>query len=341
LAESGVTAFIEKNRAYIILIPLFIMLSALFCGCGSGGGSGGGSITTTAPDQPTVVVASNLTLDTAPNSFDIYRASNADKAVIFLHGGGGTKHNFAYALGINLSKSGFDYSHVNGQALIDNKVLAVFPQGEAIAEEPKAYTWDNYVMTSGGDDMQFMSDLVDFINAQYKITRFFIVGHSNGGMMVNRIWCETPEIFDAYIAISGPPSEHFLDPAICSPVVVRPYMGIVGSDDMVLQDIGHWEDRTWTIDPQVVSVSPKAFVDPVIIGERYFLQDRVTAKCSGIVDVGDVDAAVDGSTTMWFFCNDSIQLVRVDSAGHSIGSLESVSGSTMLDMIFEFIARVE
>ncbi|NOY53043.1 MAG: alpha/beta hydrolase [Deltaproteobacteria bacterium] len=341
MAESGVTAFIEKNRAYIIFIPLFIMLPALFFGCGSGGGSGGGSITTTLPEQPTVIVASDLTLDTAPNSFDIYRATNADKTVIFLHGGGGTKHNFAYELGINLSKVGSDYSDVNEQVLIDNKVLAVFPQGKAIAEEPKAYTWENYVMTSGGDDMQFMSDLVAFINAQYKITRFFIVGHSNGGMMVNRIWCEAPEIFDAYIAISGPPSEHFLNSAACSPVVVRPYMGIVGSDDMVLQDVSHWEDQTWTIDPWVVSASPKAFIDPVIIGERSFLQDRVTAKCSGIVDGGDADATVNGSITTWSFCNDSIQLVRVDSAGHSIGSLESVSGSTMLDMIFEFIARVE
>ena len=296
----------SRNYTFGVLVFLFII-----CGGCSGGGSEPPPLETTKP--PNVIVESNQTLfTTTSRSFDIYRATNADKAIVFLHGGGGTKHNFAYELGINLSIDDSSYNVVNEQILFDNKAIAVFPQGETIAAAPAAYTWNNYVMDSGQDDIQFLRDLVSFIATQYHVSKFYIVGHSNGGMMANRIWCEAPDLFEAYIAISGPPSEHFLAPAtLCSPTQVKPYLGIVGAQDNVLQDYD-WEAQTWTINPSLTEGDP-SFVDPILIGERYFLPTRVMQRCGGTVNAGDADAITDSAVAKWSFCNNSIKLMRVES----------------------------
>ncbi len=60
-------------------------------------------------------------------------------------------------------------------------------------------------------------------------------------------------------------------------------------------------------------LAPEAFVDPVVIGERYFLQTRVSKRCAELVQDGDASAITDGSITKWSFCEDSIKLLRVDS----------------------------
>ena len=208
--------------------------------------------------------------------------------------------------------------NVNEEALLTNRALAVFPQGQAITAAPESFTWSNYVTDSGLDDMAFIRDLVGFISARYNISRFYIVGHSTGGMMVNRIWCEAPDLFDGYIAIAGPPAQLFLDPKRCSPnAEAKPYLGIVRSDDWVLGVPDNWEAPTWTIKQVLMQLpikpAPEAFLDPVVIGERSFLQTRVTKICEEVVGEGDSSAVSDGSITTWSFCEDSIRLLRVDS----------------------------
>ena len=74
----------------------------------------------------------------------------------------------------------------------------------------------------------------------------------------------------------------------------------------------NWEAQTWTID-QGLMLAPEAFVDPVVISERYFLQNRVTKRCAEVVQDGDASATTDGSITTWSFCDDSVRLLRVDS----------------------------
>ena len=313
-----------------ILCALAVFLT--ICGGCSGGSSNGSAELKT----PEIIVEPNQTLFTAPHGFDIYRATNADKAIVFLHSGGGSKHGFAYLLGFKGSPDDSNYDLVNEQILLDNRAIAVFPQGQAIDAAPNSQTWNNYVMDSGQDDMQFLRDLVSFISTQYDVSTFYIVGHSMGGVMVNRIWCEVPDLFEAYISIAGPASEHFLTPETsCSPIQVKPYLGIVGTDDNVLQNDDDWEAQTWTINPLIGS--GPAFVDPILIGERYFLPTRVTQRCGETVEAGDADAITDGEVTTWSFCNNSIKLMRVEFAGHSLKSLESVSGYDMLEFVFDFI----
>jgi poly(3-hydroxybutyrate) depolymerase len=320
------------------LFHAWIFLSAVLCFAGSGcTGSGTGSTVPAGTVQAEVIVETDQQLPTAPHLFDVYRATNADKAIVFLHGGLGNKHHMAYQVGLIPNDVKGDYTGVRQSLILENKVLAVFPQGQAIAESPKAYTWSNHVMTSGQNDVQFLRDLVSYISERYGITRFFIAGHSNGGMMVNRLWCEAPELFDRYVSIAGPPSEHFLNPeTACTPAQVKPYLAIVGSNDNMLQVVDNWEQPTWTINP--IFTKDVSMLDPVMIGERYFLPSRAAQRCGETVLTGDTDAVTAAALTIWSFCNDSIKLVRVQGGTHATESLESVSGQKMFNFVVDFIS---
>jgi predicted esterase len=283
-------------------------------------------------DGPKVTVAPNQRLGTWPHRFDVYSVDDADKVIVLLHGGGGTKEHFAYELGLKRTADGSNYAVANGQVLLDNHTIAVFPQGQAIAAAPTIFTWNNYVMDSGEDDVQFMRDLVDHLIAQYNVSKICIAGHSNGGMMVNRIWCEAPELFTAFVSIAGPPSEHFLG-IPCVPSLARRFLCIVGAQDGVLQN-GAWEAQTWTINPALTQ--GPAFVDPDLVGDRYFFPTRVTHRCSATVAPGDADAVMNGNLTTWSFCSSSMQLIRIETAGHSVESLEAASGRSLLAMALDF-----
>jgi poly(3-hydroxybutyrate) depolymerase len=222
----------------------------------------------------------------------VYRAPGAQVAVVFLHGGGGTKKQFAQQL------QGDDWERL----LIDNKALAVFPQGQAIAAAPRATTWSNHVMTSGVDDVAFLRDLVRHIAHRYGVSRFYLAGHSNGGMMAGRVFYELPALFEGYVMISGPPSARYLGLAGPMP---RPVLCVVGDADAVLQNGGAWAADVWTIAPALAS--GPAFVDPRVLG-----------------------------AASWAARNTSVQLVRVEGAGHGIESLEAAGGS-IAGRVFEFV----
>ncbi len=289
-----------------------------------------------APDHGSkIVVEPNKTLSTAPHTFDVYRAVGADKAIVFLHGGGNTKSYFAYQLGLKSTPDDSSYDDINGQILLDNKAIAVFPQAQAPEAYPRAKVWNNYVEDSGQDDMQFIRDLVSFIAAHYDVSKFYLVGHSSGGVMTSRIWCEAPELFDAYVSIAGPASAHFLAPETpCSPTKVKPYLKIIGAQDGVWQN-GDWEAQIWTLAP-ILELVP-TLVEPDGIGERYFLPNMVSLRCGEAVRAGDADAVTDGTITTWSFCDSSIELVRIEAGGHAIESLEGASGYSMMKFVFDFI----
>lgn len=285
---------------------------------------------------PTVIVEPNQHLTTEPHAFDVYRASNADKAIIFLHGGDATKEFAAYKLGVKTNLDTNSYIVADESLILGNKVIAVFPQGQTLRPN-SAYTWNNYVMNSGEDDMQFLRDLVAHIRAQYHINFVVLAGHSNGGMMTNRVWCEEPELFDAYVAFSGPPSEHFLSHSTpCDPADRKPILNVVGSRDSVLQNT-NWEAQKWTIDPELTGGI--GFVDPVLIGARYYLTTQAARVCSTAVAGGDADATKQGTITSWEYCSSMVKLMRVENAEHTLDSLRIFSGQNLLQLSLDFAAR--
>jgi poly(3-hydroxybutyrate) depolymerase len=267
-------------------------------------------------------IESNQLLTGWPHTFDVYRVTGATQAIVFLHGGSGTKEYSAAQLGI---RAGISRAKAgpNAGVLVDYGMTAVFPQGQG--EVP---TWSNYVMDSGVDDVAFLRDLVAYLKAS-GFQRVYVAGHSNGGMMASRLWCEAPELFDGYVAIAGPPSEHFAFTP-CAPATAKPLLSIVGSMDDVLQN-QDWNAATWTIAPRLTR---KGFVDPDLIAGPRFFADCVRLSCGGVVTT-----TTSGSMTMWYACDGRVRLVRIEGAQHSIESLQEHAGTDLLGMVLEFAVK--
>lgn len=150
--------FKENGCLLMKVLGVATMTSTLLSllGCGNSDSSTG----TTPPPVSPVSVRVNQTIPNHSHTIDYYIPNNATVAVVFLHGGGGRKEGLEYSLGIKADSTTTNYDlSSSGQAgLINEQVMAVFPQGQAVAGAN--WTWSNYVMDSGVDDVQFLQDLV-------------------------------------------------------------------------------------------------------------------------------------------------------------------------------------
>lgn len=80
------------------------------------------------------------------------------------------------------------------------------------------------------DDVGYLSSLVEEIRKAYSIDpkRIFVVGHSNGGYMANRLACERADLFAAAVSWAG---TNFDDPARCRPSGPIGYLQLHGTSD--------------------------------------------------------------------------------------------------------------
>ncbi|HPH69284.1 MAG TPA: prolyl oligopeptidase family serine peptidase, partial [Kofleriaceae bacterium] len=197
--------------------------------CSASPGAGPDSAPDGAPGDgapSSIVIRSNVKLGSHPQLMDIYGAAAPTRVVVFLHGGGGNKETIAEQLGLRVLNGAMVAT--DAAWLIAHNVAFVFPQGQAHAGS-NGFTWSNYVMTSDVDDVGFLNDLASAIRsgtltpALAATARVAIAGHSNGGMMANRMWCEAPATFDAFVAFAGPASEELTKPThLCVPTVAKP-----------------------------------------------------------------------------------------------------------------------
>lgn len=310
---------------------LLATVTAFLAGCG-----GGASIT--APDSKPNAAFLNQAVSGFPHAFDVYQPQVAVRAIVFLHGGLGTKERFAYNLGITKSAEPATDGTVNYEWLNRTRTLAVVPQGQNLAVAPLGRTWNNYVMNSGQDDIAFLRSLASYLKANFGVTKIHVLGHSNGGMMVNRLYCEAPDIFDVHVALAGPGSQHFLDPAtLCRPTTKKPYMGLVGALDSTLQVPGNWEATRWTLDPNY-SVG-RAFVDPVMVGEWTQYVGRAQWVCGETPKIAD--GTISGNVQTWNNCSGRLRLKEALTLDHDLGMPNATAPTAMLDTAFEFISTDE
>jgi poly(3-hydroxybutyrate) depolymerase len=308
-----------------------------------------GALGDAAPSS--IVIKTNVKLGSHPQLMDIYGAAAPTRVVVFLHGGGGNKETIAEQLGLRVLNGATVAT--DAAWLTAHNVAFVFPQGQAHAGS-NGFTWSNYVMSSDVDDVGFLNDLARAIRSGTLLpglaatARVVIAGHSNGGMMANRMWCEASATFDAFVAFAGPASEELTKPThLCAPTVAKPYLGFVGAKDSVLQTTGNWLVDIWRIN-SVLANTP-GFVNPAVVNELTFHSTvRVKQKCDGTT-AAPVDTR-NGATTEWHDCSDTIRLVRVNNAGHCVAkaaegtgcpvSLETGTGARPIDSINDFVTAV-
>ena len=293
--------------------------------------------TTPPAVDPPVVIAKNAlkqtTLPGFPHAIDIYESAGATSIVVFLHGASGTNYQGANGLGLNSNSGPATMDSINWEWLNAHHVLAVFPQGQNIPEAQGGTTWSNHTMTSGQDDVAFLKALSTSLKSTYHLPKLFISGHSAGGSMTNRLWCEASEFFDGFIAFAGPASSFYQDPTTpCHPTIVRPYMGVIGSKDSIIRD-SDWEAAQWTITPTLASTP--AFLNPVNIGEWVQHLYRTNMMCAEVPLSGD--KTTENNTEIWSNCSGKVRILRILGSDHGLSTMEAKSGIMPIDFVAKFI----
>jgi poly(3-hydroxybutyrate) depolymerase len=287
---------------------------------------------------------------------DIYDPGNATRAVVFLHGAGGSSSGMACDLGINTNVTVQGTANSNpvcvpatgatvSSWLASNKVLAIFPQGQSM-QAGATPTWSNRVMDSGQDDVAFLKSLAAYLKSTYPAvaSHLYLAGHSNGGMMVNRIRCEASDTYRAYVAMSGPASIYYAASACVPSVATAPYLSIMGGVDSVLQD-QPFTAPSWAVDPiYVAAVRPasawvayQGYPLGALVGEQAQQQDRVTRMCGETLSASPTLSA-NGSSKTWTNCGGKLVLVNIVNADHFMYSLQSVSGQSLIDAVASFVS---
>jgi len=316
--------FVALFRACVLML--------LLAGLSACGGSSGSGSTPTVP--PATDQVASLSVSGYPHAVDVYQTAGATRAIVVLHGGGGDKTAIAYQLGMNASSTSATVATVNWAWLDAHKVMLVMPQGQHLATEPNGTTWSNRAMNSGVDDVAFLQALAAKIRADYGISDVALMGHSMGGVMTNRMWCESPQTFNAYVSLAGPASASFNDTATpCQPgsTAAKPYLGIIGDSDDIMQTAGAWSAATWTVNPTVVIAALTAWDNNIVIGELHQQQARTSMMCSAALDPNAFVA--EGNVDTWTTCGGKLVLKRVRGGEHGVASLDALMGSGSTDVM--------
>ncbi|WP_395702427.1 alpha/beta hydrolase family esterase [Aquabacterium sp.] len=279
----------------------------------------------------------NITLPGFGNQIFVLQPAGATRAIVFLHGGGGTNYGLANSLGLNSTASAPTTDTADWPWLVSNKTIVVFPQGLNIPSAPLAQGWSNHTMTSGQDDVAFLKALAAYIKSTYGVSDIVLAGHSMGGAMTNRMWCEAPTTFKAYVSLAGPASSYYLDPNTpCNPGAnAAPYYGIFAGSDQIMQNSGKWDALTWRLSP-LVSSGP-AFDNPIMIGEWQQYVRRAQMMCGETPQLSAKTST--GTVDKWSHCGGRLQLWDVLQAQHEVDSIQSNAGTPLINLIADFLNR--
>ena len=226
-----------------------------------------------------------------------------------------------------------------------------------IATQPcKAYTWSNHVMTSGQDDVAFLQALADYIQEMHNPSYLYLSGHSNGGMMANRMWCETgSKIFDAFIAFDGPASELYhmdrqsndIENYLPCPVPtegvskVPPFLSVLAFKDHVVGNTPEHNmgENTWKLPRKTYILANYAYSHRELLND-WFVYERLRAPVTCGEFPNRTQFHTGSNINLWSACEGRVAVVAFTeplakctylAKGHCISYLQLGLRAGLLD----------
>lgn len=286
-----------------------------------------GRALTPPPASPT---GSTLELGTTiagfPHKVDIYRPPGATRAIVFLHGNGGTTGSLAYLLGFSRGPIP-SAKNVNWDWLSQNGIIAVLPQGQA-APGSTLKTWNNYIFNSGQNDVAFLSALATNVRTKYGVADVSLAGYSAGGVMTGRVWCEATTSFRSFVSIAGPMMSGTGTGVTCTPLTTAPYFVMLGAKDTTIPG---YNPGLPTPTPEQAAVGLTA---GFLVAEWTRDSDRSRAACGETTLL--TGSTVNASGRTWSNCSNWIRYSVISNADHTIPSFEAAIGVKMVDTIASF-----
>lgn len=275
------------------------------------------------------VLETGMHLPGYPHAVDVYRPAGATRVIVFLHGHGGFNWQMAYNLGINRKPKAAVDANVDWALLQRLGIIAVFPQGQA-KDAASANTWSNRIFDSGQDDAGFLVALSAHARTAWGATQVSLAGHSAGGTMTGRMWCEQTQAFDAFYSVAGPmpaPSDAHFN-YNCAPTATAPYAMVVGDQDKLLPMFS--ADRVKPTPQQVAA----GLINSTLTAEWLRHGHRGVAACGELTALDGASARAYGPA--WQACDGGVQFTIVRGADHPMSSIEAKTGEPLLDWIVQF-----
>jgi len=175
--------------------------------------------------------------------------------------------------------------------------------------------------STGIDDAGFLDQVIDRINARSDVdtSRMFMVGESNGGMMVHRYLCGSRHRLAGAASVSG------TSVADCPPTASLPFIEIHGLADVTVPAAGSWSETP--------------FVDGTTFAPVLQAVEAVAASAGCTTDavansVGSVDVL------NWSGCRDgaSVRYVMLRNRGHEWPTAPVYPATTEILRFFGLVA---
>jgi polyhydroxybutyrate depolymerase len=240
--------------------------------------------TCTARDvwSPGTTKVLNVEANDTTRSFRVHLPDNFDKhhyypALLFFPGKGASALGAEQAGGLN-----------------NFPAITVYP--EATMGKDNLYSWQGAPYSSGVNDVQFVSSILDKIEGQLCIQRshIYAVGMSNGGGMVSLLSCQLSDRFAAYGIVGG---AMYYPVGKCAPPKPTPLINIHGDSDITVPYFGSLQRQLPPIDSWVAA----------------------RAKDNGCSSIPDVTTDTLVTISQWKHCknNATVKNIRMHNGGHT------------------------